>query len=295
MKQRNALAIALCLMMAVAVFAQGKPEHKYFTTKDGVKIHFMVMGKGTPVILIHGYTGSAEGNWFRNGIAEALAKTHMVIAIDCRNHGRSDKPQPGGPGRAEDVIEMMDQLKIEKAHFHGYSMGGGIVGRLMALVPERFITAGFGGSGVRETDPEWVAKVPKDKEGTDPEEAAASRGLRIRNAMDNGKTREEAEKLADAPRAPRTNATTAASAAATRTPPAGPQLDLTKITFPVIAVNGEFDRPLAKTVRMHRELRNFTNVVLPGKSHLTAIAAPYMPKEYLESVVRFINANEPKK
>ncbi len=282
-------------MMAGAVFAQDKPEHKYFTTKDGVKIHFMVMGKGTPVILIHGYTGSAEGNWFRNGIAEALAKTHMAIAIDCRNHGRSDKPQPGGPGRAEDVIEMMDHLKIQKAHFHGYSMGGGIVGRLMALVPERFITAGFGGSGVRETDPEWVAKVPKDKEGTDPEEAAASRALRIRNAMDNGKTREEAEKLADTPRAPRTSATTAAGAAATRTPPAGPQLDLTKITFPVMAVNGEFDRPLAKTVRMHRELRNFTNVVLPGKSHLTAIAAPYMPKEYLESVVRFINANDPKK
>jgi len=277
-------------MMAGAIFAQDKPEHKYFTTKDGVKIHFMVMGKGTPVILIHGYTGSAEGNWFRNGIAETLAKTHMVIAIDCRNHGRSDKPQPGGAGRAEDVIEMMDHLKLQKAHFHGYSMGGGIVGRLMALVPERFITAGFGGSGVREVDPEWVAKLPKDKEGADPQEAEASRALRIRNAMDNGRSREEAEKLADTPRPPRTSATTAAGA-----PPAGPQLDLTKITFAVMAINGEFDRPLAKTVRLHRELRNFTNVVLPGKSHLTAIAAPYMPKEYLESVVRFINANEPKK
>jgi pimeloyl-ACP methyl ester carboxylesterase len=282
------LAFFLALL-AGAVFAQAKPEHKYFTTKDSVKIHFMTLGKGTPVVLIHGYTGSAEGNWFRNGIAEALAKTNLVIAIDCRNHGRSDKPQPGGPGRAEDVIELLDHLKIQKAHFHGYSMGGGLVGRLMALIPERIITAGFGGSGVRETDPEWIAKVPKDKEGTDPQEAEASRNLRIRNAMDNGKSREEAEKLADTPRPARTASTTAATAR-----PTGPQLDLTKITFPVLAVNGEFDRPLAKTVRMHRELRNFTNVVLPGKSHLTAIAAPYMPKEYLESVVKFINANDPK-
>jgi pimeloyl-ACP methyl ester carboxylesterase len=184
------------------------------------------------------------------------------------------------------VIEMMDHLKIPRSHFHGYSMGGGIVARLMALVPERFITAGFGGSGVRETDPEWIARLPKDKEGTDPQEAEASRALRIRNAMDNGKSREEAEKLADAPRPPR-------PAAATNTPPAGPQLDLTKITFPVLAINGEYDRPLQKTVRMHRELQNFTNVVLPGKSHLTAIAAPYMPKEYLESVVKFINAHSP--
>jgi hypothetical protein len=46
---------------------------------------------------------------------------------------------------------------------------------------------------------------------------------------------------------------------------------------------------------MWRELRNFTNVILPGKSHLTAIAAPYMPKEYTESVVKFIDANDPKK
>jgi pimeloyl-ACP methyl ester carboxylesterase len=298
MTRHNLLSIVFGLaLLAGAVFAQDKPAHKYFTTKDGVKIHFMTMGKGTPVILIHGYTGSAEGNWFRNGIAEALAKNHLVIAIDCRNHGRSDKPQPGGPGRAEDVIELMDHLKIQKAHFHGYSMGGGIVGRLMALIPERFITAGFGGSGVREVDPEWIAKAPKDKEGTDPQEAEASRALRIRNAMDNGMSREAAEKLANTPRQPRTTTTQAAAgagAAAARTQPAGPQLDLTKITFPVMAINGEFDRPLAKTVRLHRELRNFTNVVLPGKSHLTAIAAPYMPKEYLESVVRFINANDPK-
>jgi pimeloyl-ACP methyl ester carboxylesterase len=290
---RHILFSIVFALLASTAFAQEQPEHKYFTTKDGVKIHFMTMGKGTPVILIHGYTGSAEGNWFRNGIAQALAQTHLVIAIDCRNHGRSDKPQPNGPGRAEDVVEMLDHLKIQKAHFHGYSMGGSIVGRLMALVPERFITAGFGGSGVRETDPEMIAKLPKDKEGVDPQEAEASRALRIRHAMDNGMSREEAEKLAAQPR----TATTPASSttAATRTQPAGPQLDLTKITFPVMAINGELDRPLAKTVRMHRELRNFTNIVLPGKSHLTAIAAPYIPKEYEESVVKFINANDPKK
>lgn len=285
--------VILCFAAAAIAFGQDKAEHHYFTTSDGVKIHFMVKGKGTPVILIHGYTGSAEGNWFANGIADALAVNHMVIALDCRNHGRSDKPQPGGPGRAEDVIELMDHLKIPKAHFHGYSMGGGIVGRLMALIPERFITAGFGGSGIQEVDPEWRARLPKDKEGRDPQENEASANLRARRAADLGISVEEAQKQAQQ-RQEQLRAAAAAAANATARP-AGPQLDLTKITFPVMAINGEFDRPLAKTVRMHRELRNFTNVVLPGKSHLTAIAAPFMPKEYLESVVRFINANDPKK
>jgi pimeloyl-ACP methyl ester carboxylesterase len=258
-----------------------------------VKIHFMVKGKGTPVILIHGYTGSAEGNWFSNGIADALAVNHMVIAIDCRNHGLSDKPQPMGPGKAEDVVELMDHLKIQKAHLHGYSMGGGIVGRLMAMIPDRIITAGFGGSGIQEVDPEWRAKAPKDKEGRDPQEDEASTTLRTRRAKDLGISLEEYQKrLAERQEQQRAALAGARDQASAR--PAGPQLDLTKITFPVMAVNGEFDRPLAKTVRMHRELRNFTNVMLPGKSHLTAIMAGYMPKEYLESVVKFINANDTK-
>ena len=46
----------------------------------------------------------------------------------------------------------MDHLKIERAHIHGYSMGGGIVGQLLGMIPDRFITAGFGGSGMTETN-----------------------------------------------------------------------------------------------------------------------------------------------
>ena len=116
----------------------------------------------------------------------------------------------------------------------------------------------------------------------------------MRRAKDLGMTVEELQKQ-QAARQEQQRAALAAAREQAAARPAGPQLDLTKITFPMLAINGEFDQPLAKTVRMHRELRNFTNVVLPGKSHLTAIMAGYMPKEYLESVVKFINANDPKK
>jgi pimeloyl-ACP methyl ester carboxylesterase len=297
MRFRLILSTALCLVMvAGAAIADGKaktndqPIESDMVTSDGVKIHYYILGKGTPVILIHGYTGTAYGNWFSNGIAQALAKNHMVVALDCRNHGKSDKPVPNGPGRAEDVIELMDHLKIKKAHFHGYSMGGGIVGRLMALVPDRFITAGFGGSGIQEADPEWKTKVPPDKQGRDPQEDEASTRLRLKRAQDLGLTPEQ---VAEAARERQNRLAGNATSAAAR--PMGPQLDLTKITFPVIAINGEFDRPIAKTHRMQRELKNFKSVVLPGKSHLTAIMAGYMPKEYLDSVVHFINANDPKR
>ena len=101
-------------------------------------------------------------------------------------------------------------------------------------------------------------------------------------------SQEEAEKLADAPRE------TPAAGATARPTPQPLEIDLTKVTIPVLAINGEFDRPHAKTERMQRELKNFTNVVLPGKSHLTAIAAPYIPKEYGGSLAAFIDKNDAK-
>ena len=52
----------------------------------------------------------------------------------------------------------MDHLKIQKAHIHGYSMGGGITGQLLGMIPDRFITAGFGGSGLTETDADFRAE-----------------------------------------------------------------------------------------------------------------------------------------
>ena len=72
------------------------------------------------------------------------------------------------------------------------------------------------------------------------------------------------------------------------------KIDLTTIKIPVLAINGEFDAPNAKTHRMQRELKDFQAVVLPGKSHLTAIMAGYMPEQYKTTLVEFINAHDPK-
>jgi pimeloyl-ACP methyl ester carboxylesterase len=256
-----------------------EPADGYFTTSDGLKIHYIETGKptGSPVILIHGYTGTARGNWFVNGIADALAANHRVVAIDCRGHGKSDKPhepEKYGPRLSQDVIELMDHLKIDKAHVHGYSMGGMLTTQLLAKHPERFLTAAYGGSGVPEVDPAEKEKVPADKAERDPEEATAAKTLagnpdrddKALTAVRNYKWKPE-ERV---------------------------QIDLTKITIPVLAINGEFDQPNAKTHRMQRELKNFKSVVLPGKSHLTAIMAGYMPKEYITELVAFIDANDKK-
>jgi len=260
MIRRIVLSVAICLSVASVVAAQETPREADFKTSDGIRIHYYMLGtKGTPVVLIHGYTGSAKGNWIDNGIAGELAKNHQVVALDCRNHGKSEKPQLNGPGKAQDVVELMDHLKIQRAHIHGYSMGGAITAQLLTMIPDRMITAAFGGSGITETDPDWAAKVPADKQGRDPAEDTLSHNLRIHHALDNGMTREEAEKLAAGPPPARPAATAQRPAL---------QIDLTKLDIPMLAINGEYDRPLVKTHRLWREVKDFTNVILPGKSHL---------------------------
>jgi len=265
------------LLQASPILAAAEPIEGTFTASDGVKIHFLEAGQGPTVVLIHGYTGTAQGNWFSNGVADALAKRHRVIAIDCRGHGKSAKPHDPtkyGPQMARDVLELMDHLNITKAHVHGYSMGGFIVTQLLAMAPDRFITASYGGSGVPETDKAERARVPKDAPGPDPQEAEAASKLRAHPERD-----EEA-------------------LAAVRKYPWKPEdrgkIDLTTIRIPVLAINGEFDAPHAKTHRMQRELANFKAVVLPGKSHLTAIMAGYIPPLYIDSLVEFIDAHDSK-
>jgi len=267
------IMIVLVGLVSMPCWAGLGPTHGFYVSSDETKIHYMVMGRGTPVLLIHGYTGSAEGNWFSNGVAKALAKTNRVIAVDVRGHGQSDKPHDAdryGTHLWKDVIELLDHLDIKKVHVHGYSMGGAIVTQLLIHDSDRYITASYGGSGVRESDPEWQNKVPADKEGVDPAEEEARSTLRGSPTRDNVALDAVREKFREGFSA---------------------DIDLKSITIPVLALNGEFDRPIAKTHRMQRELINFKSVVLPGKSHLTAIMKGYIPDLYVDSLTDFIQSN----
>ncbi len=252
-----------------------EPVSDSFAASDGVKIHYLTLGdRGSWVVLIHGFTGSAEGNWFANGIAPALAEKHRVVALDCRGHGRSEKPSDPamyGPSMTRDVVELMDRLEIGRAHVHGYSMGGMLMSQLLAEHPERFITATFGGSGVRETA-EWRGRVPEDRKRGDAGESDARSRLQASPQRDP-------DALAAVSKYP-------------WKPGERARLDLTKVDIPVLAINGEYDRPNAKTHRLARELKSFKSVVLPGKSHLTAVMAGFIPPLYVESLVAHIDGND---
>ncbi|HEY7087901.1 MAG TPA: alpha/beta hydrolase [Tepidisphaeraceae bacterium] len=116
----------------------------------GVKIAYVTAGSGEPVVLVHGLQSSADLNWQLPGTFALLAEHYHVIAMDLRGHGRSDKPESEdayGEPMVQDIVGLMDQLKIEKAHVVGYSLGGIIVMKFMVEHPDRVISGMLGGMG----------------------------------------------------------------------------------------------------------------------------------------------------
>jgi pimeloyl-ACP methyl ester carboxylesterase len=149
MKANPALFLVSVLAVSRAGFAGDTPISQTFDS-IGVKIHYTIEGKGEPVVLIHGLYSSADINWRLPGTIKALAGKYQVITLDVRGHGHSDKPareEDYGVEMAEDGIRLLDHLKIEKAHFVGYSMGGMIALKAITKHPDRAKSLTLGGMG----------------------------------------------------------------------------------------------------------------------------------------------------
>ena len=147
MKRFSILTILTATLLAVAPLAVA--EDASFDS-DGVQIHYQIEGEGEPVVLIHGFTASTATNWIAPGIFQALAKDYRVIGIDMRGHGKSGKPhgkENYGAKMPKDVINLLDELGIAKAHIIGYSMGGFITTNIVCNYPDRVISAISGGAG----------------------------------------------------------------------------------------------------------------------------------------------------
>ena len=117
---------------------------------DGVQIAFSSEGSGDPVVLIHGLNSSTELNWKNPGIIKKLAQNYRVICLDLPGHGESDKPESKdayGLQMVHDVAEIMEQLKVKKAHIVGYSLGGMVALKFAAVHSDMTLSVTLCGMG----------------------------------------------------------------------------------------------------------------------------------------------------
>ena len=119
-----------------------------YANNGGVRIHFEVEGEGPALVLQHGFTESVQ-DWYEAGYVEALKSDYRLILIDARGHEASDKPHDPDAyalhRRVADVVAVLDALKIAKALFWGYSMGGWIGFGTAKYSQERFRALVIGG------------------------------------------------------------------------------------------------------------------------------------------------------
>jgi len=120
----------------------------HITTRDGTRLYVEEAGQGTPVIFVHEYAGD-----FRTWEPQMryFSRTHRCVTYSQRGYPPSDVPtDPKRYGQdlaRDDVVAVMDALKIDKAHVVGHSMGA-LTALLVGLkYPQRCLSVTAAGCG----------------------------------------------------------------------------------------------------------------------------------------------------
>ena len=145
-----------------------------YVKNEGVNIYYEEEGEGYPLFIHHGLGGSIK-SWRDTGYIAPLAEKYRLVMMHARGHGKSDHsyiPEAyANRLMADDVLAVLDDLGIERAHFYGYSMGGRVGLALCKFAPERFSSMIIGGMGLVDRDSRYLQEnreqVAKYSQGLD--------------------------------------------------------------------------------------------------------------------------------
>ena len=290
MKYRSLLAafIAFCLAPKPAVAAD-----EVFDS-NGVKICYVTAGKGEPVVFLHGWM--SDSSMWGPLDTNPATKEYQLISVDLRGHGKSDKPhepEKYGVEMAQDVVRLLDHLKLPKAHLIGYSMGAIVAGKVAATHPDRVLSVVYGGQAPILTGP-----AKKDAREIDvfakAVEAGKGLGPYLIEVMPADKpklTLEQANALAKFLYG---NKDVKAFAAAGR---GIKNLDMTgdqlkKCKAPILFVHGSKDADATKerAAAIIKLLGRGEIKVIEGADHVTTLTKP----EFAKTIDEFLRANKQK-
>lgn len=118
--------------------AEARQDTRSIDVGSGLTLHVASSGSGSPVLLLHGFTGSGA-SW--HDLRRALEPSHRVLSIDLPGHGASASPRDPAryalPRFAADVVRVLDVLELTRVALLGYSLGGRAALRVALAHPER--------------------------------------------------------------------------------------------------------------------------------------------------------------
>lgn len=110
-----------------------------FVAVPGGRLFWESCGHGPPLVLVHGH--SFDRTMWDPQMA-TLCRSYRVIRYDLRGYGRSSLPtEVLSFTHSDDLIRLMDGLHLDRAHLVGLSLGGAVVTDMLALHPERLLSA----------------------------------------------------------------------------------------------------------------------------------------------------------
>jgi pimeloyl-ACP methyl ester carboxylesterase len=114
-------AAIIALTTCLPVHAQKRIEDRFGNVNE-VRLHYLIAGKGNPVILLHGY---AENSHMWRPLMVELAKSHTVIAPDLRGFGQSSKPVTSYDKKtmAQNIHALVLSLGYHRATVVGHDIG----------------------------------------------------------------------------------------------------------------------------------------------------------------------------
>jgi pimeloyl-ACP methyl ester carboxylesterase len=148
----------------MTVTTQLAPRETRYVDVNGVHMYVETYGDGSPLVLLHGGLLTIDLNFA--SLIPTLAKRHRVIGVELQGHGRTaDIDREITPAAlAGDVVGMLDQLGIDRAHVFGHSLGAAVALELAVNSPDRVRSVVAASASVRPdgmhedlTDPEKMA------------------------------------------------------------------------------------------------------------------------------------------
>ena len=137
------------VMMAMVLAGCSTTKQGFVATPDGGRLYYEQRGEGEAMVLLHGHSLDHR-MWGEQW--KPLSKHFRLICMDFRGYGLSSEQREDlQRTHVDDVVTLMDSLRIGKAHVVGLSMGAFVAGDMLAMYPERMLSCTLASGGIRNT------------------------------------------------------------------------------------------------------------------------------------------------